>query len=429
VPVESRKAQREKSAAQVRVKEMRTVRKAAKKGKGQIGLPKAGIYTLAVNVLKARLKRFNVNIIRENMESVEGPCVVLSNHGSKQDWIFVGLGMFPTLLNVVVTRYYYSKPKLRVLLKMVGAIPKDQFSPDIAAIKSILSVANQGGNIMLFPEGRTTPSGESETFEKSTVKLLRKLKRPVVGIHFDGFYLSMPKWNDNPRPGRIDMRIFPMFTVDELATLSDDEIYERMVSQLYTDEYAWQKKNRVAFQGGECAEGLHNILFMCPRCGKELVTVTQGDTIRCTECGNGAKLNEYYDLIPLDDDCVIPETISEWYKWQVAQQRALIEQNPDLCYTGKAAISRILDEKQWLQVVGEGIISLDRDGFHYSGTDSGKPFNLDVPLSMLPAIAFDPGKSFELYYKGEFYSFDLEIGQSSQKWSMLAEQMHDYYCS
>jgi len=430
LPTALKKEKTAKTAPKRWVRSKRNAEKKTANGKGskkQIRLPRPGIYTLAANVMKLRMDRFNVNVIKEGMDTIEPPFVVLSNHGSKQDWIFVGVGMFPHLLNVVVTRYYYSKPKLRSLLKMVGAIPKDQFSPDVAAIKSILSVAKKGGNIMLFPEGRTTPSGESETFERSTVKLLRRLNRPVVGIHFDGFYLTMPKWSEKMRPGRIDMRIFPLFTPEQLESMTDDEIYDRMVSGLYTNEYEWQKKNRVAFEGGECAEGLHNVLFMCPKCGEEFSTETEKDTIRCTKCGNGAKLNEYYDLIPLDDECVIPENISEWYKWQVVQQRKLAEENPELIYSGKAKISRILDNKKWLQMVGEGEIRLDREGFHYTGTDCGNQIKLDVPLAMLPAIAFDPGKSFELYYQGEFYSFDLEMGQSAQKWSMLAEQMHSVY--
>ena len=412
----------------MRVKERRTVRRKRKTDRKQINLPHAGIYTLAAGVMKSRLERFNVNIIREDMGDIKPPFVVLANHGSKQDWIFVGVGMFPELLNVVVTTYFYSKPKLRSLLRLMGAIPKDQFAPDVSAVKNILSVADRGGNIMLFPEGRTTPSGESETFERSTVKLLRRLGRPVIGIHFDGFYLTMPKWNDTPRPGRVDMHIFPMFTPEQLEQMSDDEIYDRMVGTLYTDEFAWQKKNRVAFEGSDCAEGLHNILFMCPRCGAEMATVTEGDTIRCKNCGNGARLNEYYDLIPLDDECIIPENISEWYKWQVKEQRALAE-DAGLVYSSKAVISRLTDSRKWRQPVGEGVIRLDRDGFHYSGTDSGQPFELDIPLSMLPAVAFDPGESFELYYRGVFYSFAPEDGQTAQKWSMLTEQMHNVWCS
>lgn len=396
--------------------------------KRQITLPRSGIYTVAATVLRARLKRFNVNIIREPMGDIKPPFVVLANHTSKQDWIFVGVGMLPHLLNVVVTTYYYTKPGLRVLLRRVGAIPKNQFSPDVSAMKNILSVADRGGNIMLFPEGRMTPSGESETFERSTVKLLRRLGRPVIGIRFDGAYLTMPKWNENVRKGRIDMRIFPLIKAEELKSLSEDEIYERITGELYTDEYAWQKKNRVAFKGGACAEGLENVLFMCPKCGGEMTTTAEGDTISCKACGNGARLNDYYDLSPIDDECVIPENISEWYKWQKIRIKEKIEQQPELEYSGRAKLSQIVSDKKWLQPVGEGTIHLDRESFTYTGTRLGEAFVLRIPMNMLPAAAFDPGKGFELYYQGVFYSFSLDEGQKAQKWSMLIELMHSHYC-
>lgn len=392
-----------------------------------IGLPRRGIYTVAIGALKSRMKRFNVNVTRENLDSIHSPCVVLSNHCSKQDWIFVGEIMMPKLLNVVITHYYYSDPKLRLLLRRAGAIPKDQFSPDVAAIKSMLSVASKGGNIMLFPEGRTTPSGETETFERAAIKLLRHLKMPVVGMHMDGAYLTMPKWNDTPREGRIDIRVFPLFTVEELDSLTDDEAFEKMCRELYTDEYKWQKKNRVRFKGADNAEGLENILFMCPKCGAEMTTETEGDTISCSKCGNGARLNEYYDFLPLDDECVIPENISEWYKWQVAEQNRKARENEDIFMTDRV-ILRQPTEHRSLHDVGEGVARLDRTGFHYKGTCSGEEITLDMPLTMLPAVAFSPGRTFELYYRGKFYCFVPENSQSPQKWSMLAEELHNIYC-
>ncbi len=394
--------------------------------KATISLPHRGIYTLAIGALKARMKRFNVRIVRENMDSVRSPYVVLCNHCSKQDWIFVGEVMMPNLLNVVITRYYFSDPKLRVLLKRAGAIPKDQFCPDVAAVKSMLSVASRGGNIMLFPEGRTTPSGESETFERPVIKLLRHLKMPVVGMHMDGAYLTMPKWNDAPREGRVDIRVFPLFTVEELGEMSDDEAFDKLSAALYTDEYKWQKQNRVRFNGADNAEGLENVLYMCPKCGSELTTKTSGDTIRCEHCGNGTRLNEYYDFIPLDDSCVIPENISEWYKWQVAEQNRRAAENPDISMSDHVFLSQPTARRA-LHSVGEGVATLSREGFTYEGTRKGEQISIKIPLVMLPAVAFSPGVSFELYYRGEFYCFYPDNGQSTQKWSMLAEVLNKMY--
>ena len=38
----------------------------------------------------------------------------------------------------------------------------------------------------------------------------------------------------------------------------------------------------------------------------------EGDEIRCTVCGNGAKMNDYYEFVPFDDTCVIPVSPAKW---------------------------------------------------------------------------------------------------------------------
>ena len=39
----------------------------------------------------------------------------------------------------------------------------------------------------------------------------------------------------------------------------------------------------------------------------------EGETDFTGEACGKARVSEYYDLIALDDSCVIPETISHWY--------------------------------------------------------------------------------------------------------------------
>lgn len=404
------------------------VSKKAKK-KSDVRLPSKALYGFAIAVLKPTVGRyFRQKVTYEGMEDLKAPFIVLSNHCTRIDWALVGIAMHRYRLNAVLTRYYYSIPALRFFLRKIGGIPKDQFSPDVAAVKSMLATAKLGGNIMLFPEGRMAPGGVSETFEKSTVKLLRHLKVPVVGIHHYGFYMAWPKWAKTIRRGRIDTHVKLLLTPEKIAEMTDDEIYEIMVDYLKTDEAAWQKEHRVAYKGRRFAEGLHDVLFYCPKCGAEHRMVTGGDVIRCEACGNGAQLNRYYDLVPLDDSCVIPESIGAWYELQVDKVRELIAQQPDTYMTDTATLL-MTTEKRWLNPVGEGTIRADANGFTYTGQKDGQPFELEIPLSALPAVAYSQGRSFEMYYKGEFYSFEPKRPIECQRWSIFIEQMHSAVCA
>lgn len=395
-----------------------------KSKKPGVRLPAKWLYNPAVRYLSSSYgKKYNLHVSKENMEQIKPPFVLLSNHCSRLDWIFVGIGARPHYLNAVVTRYYYSDPKLGFFLRKVGAIPKDQFAPDVAAIKSMLATAKLGGNIMIFPEGRTTPSGSSETFERSTVKLLRHLGLPVVAMHLYGAYLSYPKWASDMRPGKVELTVKPIMTPEEIKSLSDDEIYDRMVSELRTDEFAWQAKARVAYKSKKMAEGLENVLYRCAKCSREYTQQTKGDTLSCTECGNTVRLNEYYDLIPTEGS-TCPATIAEWYDIQLDELRKQIAADPDIAMHGHATLQETSD-KAWLKPVGKGEITADRSGFTYKGDRNGEAFELKVPLNALPAIAFTPGKGFEMYYRGDFYSFALDNGAESQRWSSFIEMLHE----
>jgi len=408
--------------------EKKATKKSKTKKKSDVRLPSKVLYGPALAILnRTHGKKYRQTITREGMEGYQPPFIVLSNHITRIDWILVGLAMRPHRLNAVISRFYYSVPSLRFLLRKMGAIPKDQFCPDVAAVKSMLATAKIGGNIMLFPEGRMAPGGVSETFEKSTVKLLRHLKLPVVGIHHYGAYMTWPKWASNLRKGRIDTHVKLILTPEQMSEMTDDEIYELMVKELKTDEAAWQKEHRVAYKGKKMAEGLHDVLFLCPKCGAEHRMTTKKDVIRCEECGNGARLNEYYDLVPLDDSCVIPGSIGDWYELQVEHIRRLIAEQPDTYMTDTATLLMTRKNK-WLKPMGKGTIRANAEGFSYIGEKDGQPFELRIPISHLTAVAFSQGKSIEFYYKGEFYSFEPDRGVECQRWSMFIEQMHNAVC-
>ena len=403
-------------------------KKSAPKERDIVNRQSKPLYAFAVNLLKLTFNNiYRVKFTGIKAKKLDSPCVVLSNHCSYIDWILVGTVMRPKYINIVVTRYFYSVPALQFFMRRLGVIPKDQFTPDVAAVKGMLAAAKQGGNVMLFPEGRMAPGGVGGKIEYSTVKLLRHLKLPVVGVHLYGAYMTWPKWASGLRRGKIEVNTQVILTPEKMAEMTDDEIYECIVNSLKTDETAWQAEHRVKYKCKKIAEGLHNVLYYCPKCGAEHTMTTKKDVIRCSQCGNGARLNKYYDLVPLDESCVIPESIGAWYTMQVERIKQLIADQPDI-FMEDAATLHMTGEGTWLQPVGEGTVRLDASGLTYSGTKNGQPFDLFVPIVAIPAMAFSAGKSFELYYKGEFYSFYPSRAIESQKWSMMAEELHNACC-
>ena len=108
-----------------------------------------------------------------------------------------------------------------------------------------------------------------------------------------------------------------MFSPEELESLSPGEIEDIVNEKLYNDDFEWNKTKGYTYDTkGQIAKNLHTLLYKCPKCGKEFKMIGAGDEIRCLNCENGAKVEDNYAIRPFNKECVIPETIGKWARWQ-----------------------------------------------------------------------------------------------------------------
>ena len=103
--------------------------------------------------------------------------------------------------------------------------------------------------------------------------------------------------------------------------MTADEIQDKLNETFRHDDYEWGQKNRIKWNmHGRSAEHLDEICYVCPRCGGDLTMKAEGGKIRCTKCGNGAVVNDYYEFETFDDTCVFPVSPVKW----VEQERVRI---------------------------------------------------------------------------------------------------------
>lgn len=80
----------------------------------------------------------------------------------------------------------------------------------------------------------------------------------------------------------MDVQVGVLFTPEQLAAMTADEIQKALDERLYHDDYEWNKTARVKFAGkGRMARNMHQLLFWCPKCGGELCMASEGDRIYC----------------------------------------------------------------------------------------------------------------------------------------------------
>lgn len=393
----------------------------------RIRRPAPVIYPILVQVMRLLYqKKLGMRFERRvDVKSIKGAFIVVGNHASRLDYLYMAFAMKGHRLNFVAGYNEFFRSHLKFILRFMNVIPKKNFTPDMYAMREMRRIIKKGGALAIFPEGMSSISGANQPVAIGSGAFIKLMGVPVYMARISGGYLTSTKYCLDERPGRVDVVLDALFTAEELKTMAPEQIEDRLNSELYNDDYAWNKKARAEFDGkGRIAHDMHTLLFKCPRCGREFAMKGEGDTIRCLECGNGARVNEYYDLIPFDDKCVIPETPRVWFDWEREQVRQEI-QAPDFTLTERVKLGllpedRYLTDMKTSEISGEGVLRLDRTGLTYEGT----PFNFHLNTDQVPTYGMCTDVSrFYTFVDGKFVEFYPE-NPVTEKWFMATEELH-----
>ncbi len=375
-------------------------------------------------------KKYKVQYIYKiDPKTIKGPCIFVSNHASRLDYIFTGIPVLPNRMNFVAGYNEFFRSHLQGVFKLLKVIPKRNFVPDYYTVRECSRILGNGGKIMLFPEGMSSISGANQPVAVGTGKFIKHYKVPVYYFLIKGGYLTSPKYNLRDRVGRVEVELDCMFTPEQLETLTPEQIEDTLNEKLYHDDYAWNKQKGYSYDIGENgAEHLEDLLFYCPKCKKQHTLKTKGNTIFCENCGNGATLKDTYELVPFDDTCVIPETQTAWFNAQREAIKAEV-QDENFELIEKVKLGTLpkfepLKDQATSIIVGEGTLKLNRLGLTYTGTRDGEEFTFHIESKNLPTYGMCTDLSrFYTFYKGEFMEFYPERN-TVEKFFLATEEIH-----
>jgi len=365
--------------------------------------------------------------VRKSVEflALKPPYIVIANHISNIDFTVVASAMAPVMLHFVVATFYFRIRYLRGILRFMGCIPKEQFQPDLRAVKNIFHVIRRDDVVALYPAGQSSFDGEATFLDASIAGLLKKLKVPVVNLHVNGAFIACPKWKLGLRKSRIEVSIDVLFNPRELETLSKGDIYRKVKEALYFDDYEWQRKAMIKASKPHNAKGLERILYRCPRCNTEFNLQTRSNRLWCASCGNAALMNGYGLLQPADDDCFIFETPTQWSRWQMScyMQQVCI---PAFSYSEPAFLVKISKHGKYNKV-GKGIAEINIDCFCYRGTYNGQEVSWEVKNNLSAVFAHEIKGHFDFVYNGELFSITPVNSASAFKFVALKEAIFEQY--
>ena len=107
------------------------------------------------------------------------------------------------------------------VLDFVGSFPVDPASPDRAALKRAREVLDQGEALVVFPEGKISPSGELLPLLPGVILMAMQARVPVVPVGLIGSNGIIPYGSTIPRPTlkRVRVHFGPPISFEDLREM------------------------------------------------------------------------------------------------------------------------------------------------------------------------------------------------------------------
>lgn len=367
----------------------------------------------------------------DDINEEKGPCFIIWNHLSRRDYLFIKRIVEPKKFNMLAGYPEFFKGHLRPLFNKVEVIPKKEFVQDLVSVKLMNKIIKMGGTISFAPEGTSSIYGCNQPIVPGTGRFLQFYRIPVYFMKLEGAYLSSHKTCTDDHPGKVNASLMKLFSGEDLVKLTPQEIEDKINECFRHDDYAWNKEKRIKFKTkGKGAVNMSSMAYKCPKCGKEMVMRDDNNILYCSECGNGCTINDYYDFVPFNDNCVIPESLSKWVELERRDLILNIRKDKNYSFEFKCEIAelpkyKLMRHNKPAVKCGSGTFRIDHDGIHFSGIRNGKEYKFDLSYNVYYTLIIEEATDiFALFVNDEYIVFYPEDVRCVGKALILTEEMH-----
>ena len=330
----------------------------------------------------------------ERMELVKDqPCLILMNHSSFTD-MKLAYGIFYPRKMGIVTSVDAMSGILGKLMRLLGCTPTRKYVADLTLIKDINYMLKENKtSVLMYPEAGYSFDGRATTMPRRLGVLMKRLGVPVVTVITRGAFHRDPLYNMlQIRDVKVSAHVKCIATAEEVKEKSVEELDALLAEAFSFDNFAWQRDNRVSIDVPFRADGLHRVLYKCPRCGAENRMEGKGIHLTCHACNTRWTMDEYGRLAADEGETEYPH-IPDWYEWQRECVREELERGTYLLDTDVDVAVQV--NLNGICKIGPGHLTHSVDGFRLTGGD-GK---LDYRQS--PAFSHTLYSDFYWYEMGD----------------------------
>ena len=174
------------------------------------------IYWIGHSVFRAAAKAFfRYQVVGREKLVQSGPLLIAANHESFLDPPLVGIAWDEEVY--YLARKTLFKGPTKWLYPRWNAIPVDQEAPDMSSLKRIIKILKSGEQVVVFPEGARTLTGELQAGEPGVGLIATKAEATIQPIRIFGAFEALPRGS-----GRL--RFHPItIVVGDPITLTEEE--------------------------------------------------------------------------------------------------------------------------------------------------------------------------------------------------------------
>jgi hypothetical protein len=210
-----------------------------------------------------------------------------------------------------------------------------------------------------------------------------------------GGYLSKPRWATGKRKNRrVELNYEIAIHKEDLPNLTVDEISDIINEKLFNNDYEYQKEKMIKRPGKKLAEGIENILYICPHCESVNTLESKGNMIRCSNCNTEGSMDEYGWINGFKFD-----NPADWDKWQREKKKTLYDSIIDT--SGQLFTISFKDDSE--QLLGKVDIHYEKGILKLSGA---KNFDMVIKDMYNPIITLR--RDFSFTYKDVYYYIKLD---------------------
>jgi long-chain acyl-CoA synthetase len=180
----------------------------------------------------------------EGLENLpeEGPFLIAPNHVSYLDAFAVAAALDNRRLQQTYWGGWvgaaFGNPVSRFVSRLAQVVPVDPNRAGTSSLAFSAAVLERGKNLVWFPEGQRSSTGELQPFKPGVGMLLERFRVPVVPVFIRGTYEAMPPGRLLPRPRPVTVTFGEPLSPDDLERRGKGEQAQDRITNALRDSIA-----------------------------------------------------------------------------------------------------------------------------------------------------------------------------------------------